>query len=280
MLIYDYCDNWLKRKRGEIRESTLINYDYAIKRFKRYFDNCEIQELKREDVNTVFAEMAYQGCSYSAIYNVRQVLQAVYSEAIEFQYTLINPFKKVRISEEATCKTVEAYTISQEKKIIEVAQDDILGDIYIFLLLTGLRKSELINLKKSDYNPKLHTITIRKSKTEYGVRTIAISAKAELIILRQPKTKHKYLFSNSKGNPISTSSLKKLYLRLEKKVGFDMTNHKCRHTFCTRLVEANVDPKTICTLSGHKSVSFMMQRYVTSDLTQQREALKLLDGVT
>lgn len=277
MQIYEYSENWLIRKKGSIRQTTQQNYVYAIKRFQKYFKNCELKNLKREKVIKTFIKMAKNNCSHSAIYNVRQVMQAVYSQAIEDGYVNINPFQKAKIPEEAPQQVVEAYTLAQQQMIIEAASEDMLGDIYIFLLLTGLRKSELINLTKDDYNKQQHTITIRKSKTASGVRTIALSAKAELIIMRQPKSKHNYLFSNSKGNPLTTSSLKKLYQRLEKEVGFDLTNHKCRHTFCTRLVEANVDPKTICTLSGHKSVAFMMQRYVTADLNHQRDALKLLD---
>lgn len=279
MNIYKFSDDWLDNRKYEIRENTYINYSYAVLRFKKHFDDLNLADLSREKVIKTFAKMADSGCSKSSIYNVRQVMSAVYNSAIEQGYARMNPFKRVKIPEYASCKIVDAYTVEQEQKIIEAACEDVLGDIFIFLLLTGLRRHELINLKWDDYDPIQHTICIRHSKTKSGVRTIAVSAKAELIILRQKKFEHNHIFSNTKNNPISATSLKKLYMRLEKKVGFDLTNHKCRHTFCTRLVEAKVDPKTICTLSGHKSVAFMLQRYVTSDYVQQRIALEKLDRV-
>ena len=76
---------------------------------------------------------------------------------------------------------------------------------------------------------------------------------------------------------ITMSSMKKLLKRIKAATGIDVTNHKCRHTFCTRLVEAGADVKTVSTLARHSSVAFTMQRYVTSDLQRQRQSLSLLD---
>ena len=203
---------------------------------------------------------------------------AVYATAIEEGLVLHNPFKKVKIPESASEKIVEAYSIEQQKRLIEASSEELLGDLYIFLILTGLRVSEFMNLKWTDYNHRHHTITITESKTNSGLRTIALSSKAELIIIRQPKYDHGYIFSTSKGNKISYTSMKKLCRRLERNVGFHVTCHRARHTFCTRLVcDAKVDPKTVCSLSGHKSVAFLMQRYVTADYKKQQQALALLD---
>lgn len=264
------------KKKNGIEATTFLNYSYAIQRFKQYFENCEMADIKREHVEAAFVEMTKKYAKNS-IYNVRQVMAAVFSAAKDEQLVFCNPFKKAKIPVAASEKTVDAYTLEEQRCIVKAASDDPLGHIYIFLLLTGLRRSELVNLKWSDYNEHKRCISITKSKTASGIRTVALSAKANYIIQSLHKLPHGYIFSNTRGNPISFTSLKKLYLRLEREVGFDLTNHKCRHTFCTRLVEAEVDPKTICTLSGHRSVAFMMQRYVTSTMEQQRMALHCLD---
>lgn len=267
-----------QKKKGYVRESSLMNYNYAIQRFKRYFDDTEIKNITRSRVSEQFLAMVNDGYSHSSIYNVRQIMSEVYDIAAEQNLVSVNPFKKVKIPEEASVKVVDAYTIEEQNRLIEAASEDMLGELYIFLMLTGLRKSEFVNLQWSDYNPKKHTIRIKKSKTVSGVRTIALSPKAEIIILRQARLPHGYIFSTSKGNRISVTSLKKLCRRLEKEVGFNVTCHRARHTFCTRMVvDAKIDPKTVCSLSGHKSVAFLMQRYVTADLTRQRTALAALD---
>ena len=278
MNIYGYSEAWLKSRKGYIRESTYQNYDYAIKRFQRYFDDVPLSELSPQDISGTFRTMAYS-CSYNSIYNVRQIMRAVFSSAHDEGLIDKNPFDKIRIPQTASLKIVEAYTLSEQKKIIKAAEDDELGDCYIFLILTGLRLSEFVNLTWDDYNPIKHTITIRQSKTQSGIATIAISRKAELIILRQVHRSHNYIFSNMHGKPISTSSMKKLLKRIKEQTQISVTNHKCRHTFCTRLVEAGVDIKTVSTLARHSSVAFTLQRYVSCDLHHQRIALDSLDNL-
>lgn len=254
-----------------------MNYRYAVRRCRKYFPDCDMSELTKETVSEQFLKMA-ESCSRSSIYNVRQVMGSIYASAIEKNIVHINPFKKQKIPESASVKIVEAYSLEEQRRLMDSAEEDMLGEIYMFLMLTGLRKSELINLRWEDYNSLLHAISIRRSKTKTGVRTIALSPKAENIILRQPVLPHGYIFSTSKKARISVTSLKKLCRRLEKKVGFHVTCHRARHTFCTRMVmDAKIDPKTVCSISGHKSVAFLMQRYVTSDLERQHEALTILE---
>lgn len=266
-----------KKKKGYVRESTLMNYRYAIRRCQKYFPDCDMKELTKETVSEQFLRMS-DSCSASSIYNVRQVMGSIYASAIEKEIVHINPFKKQKIPESASVKIVTAYSLEEQQRLMEAAEEDILGELYIFLLLTGLRKSEFLNLRWEDYDPMFHSISIRKSKTRTGVRTIALSPKAENILLRQPVLPHGYIFSTSKKARISVTSLKKLCHRLEKNVGFHVTCHRARHTFCTRMVmDAKVDPKTVCSISGHKSVAFLMQRYVTSDLARQHEALIKLE---
>lgn len=278
--IYKYCDKWLDSKKGYIRESTYINYSYAIKRFKKYFPNTEIDKLTKADVSKCFIQMADDKLAASTIYNVRQVMSAVYQVAIEEQYTYTNPFKKAKIPTYAPTKKIEAYTLEQQQAVIQACEEDILGDCYIFLLHTGLRKAEFINLKWIDYNAKDGTLEIKQSKTSSGLRKMALSEVAEEIIQKQKIYPHGHIFSTTKANPISITSLKKLCKRLSKKVGFKVTCHKARHTFCTRLVmDAKIDPKTVCSLSGHSSVAFLMQRYVTSDYEKQKNALNILNEI-
>ena len=278
MHIYSLCDVWLQKRKDYIRKNTYINYDYAIRRFKRFFADCLLDELTANTVSETFRIMA-MSCSRSSIYNVRQVFRAIFNYAKANGLTENNPFAKAQIPLSAAQKTVEAYTSEEEQKIIDAACSDPLGDCYIFLLLSGLRISEFINLTWDDYNPRTHTLRIRESKTRSGVATIAISQKAELIILRQKHFQHNHIFSNTQCNPISISSMKKMLKRIKAETGVSVTNHKCRHTFCTRLIEAGADPKTVSTLARHSSVAFTMQRYVSSDLKRQRDALAKLDAI-
>ncbi len=278
MTIYKACDNWLQSRRNYIRNTTYISYEYAIKRFKHYFSDCSVGELTREVVIECFRAMALEN-SHSSIYAVRQVLRAVYQQLIERDLANKNPFSKVPIPYTASKKTVEAYTLEEQQKIISACHLDKMGDCFIFLLLTGLRLSEFVSLRWSDYNPQEHTIAIRRSKTSAGATTLSLSRKAESILTNQEQ-RHQFVFSNCHGEPVSVTSMKKFLSRLKKATGIsNLTNHKCRHTFCTRLVQAGVDIRTVSSLARHTSVAFTLQHYVTCDKRIQREALERLDAV-
>lgn len=192
MKIYEYADQWLQDHSIVVRQSTSENYAYAVKRFRYFFEDRELEELSKSDVAAAFREMSANGLSRSSIYNVRQVFRAIYREAQERHLTDANPFADLPIPADAPSKLVDAYSIGEQEKLVEAAAKDPMGDCFIFLMLTGLRLNELINLRWADYNSENHTIFIRQSKTASGVAKIAISQLAEIIAQRQPIYPHGY----------------------------------------------------------------------------------------
>jgi integrase len=69
---------------------------------------------------------------------------------------------------EASEKEIRSLTRKEEESIILAAQNDILGHLALFMLETGLRAGELMNLKWSDYDAEKYEIYVRKSKTKNG----------------------------------------------------------------------------------------------------------------
>ena len=135
---------------------------------------------------------------------------------------------------------------------------------------------ELINLKWSDYDKHNFRLKITKSKSLAGIRDVPLIPVARAIIETQPRI-NEYIFNSHKGNPITEIILRKTYLRVRKTAGVStLTNHVCRHTFATRLLEAGADPKAISCLLGHTSASFMLDRYVQSQNEHLKKQITLL----
>ncbi|MCI9423049.1 MAG: tyrosine-type recombinase/integrase [Dorea sp.] len=119
-------------------------------------------------------------------------------------------------------------------------------------------------------------MTVRKSKTDAGVRVIPLLEEAQVIIEQQPRWE-KHIFLNTKGNPLSATSMNKLYMHLRKLTGIQMlTNHVCRHNFATRMLEHDADIKSISKILGRTDVAFTLQRYTTMDLDHLRREIQKL----
>ena len=169
---------------------------------------------------------------------------------------------------------------SDEQKLVEdVCKQDVLGHLFIFLLRTGLRRSELMQLKWDDYDDVSQEISIRKSKTKAGIRTIYLLTDVQKIIKNQPRINN-YIFNSTREKPLTNTVMKKLYERLRVKTGImHLTNHVCRHTFVTRLCEKQVSPKAIAQIIRHAKTDYVMDIYALIENKQLKLAIyKLEEG--
>jgi len=143
-------------------------------------------------------------------------------------------------------------------------------------LNTGLRKSELLNLKWSDINWKARIIHVLKTK---GGKAIEIPINRRLERILRSVTRHissEYVFCKKNGKPWKDlrGSLAKAVKKaeLEKHVTF----HTLRHTFASHLAMNGEDLYTISRLLGHSSLE-MTQRYAHLSPGHKARAVERLD---
>ncbi len=280
MNLIEYAQYWLVNYKADVVKATSYrNYRYAIRYTSYVLGDSEIEDVDTLMLKNAFVKMKDMGYSKNTIRLTKRVLTQVFEQAIQDKLIWHNPVTKAEIPADAKEKYVNSYTESEYQRLVEKALEDNQGDVILFLLFTGLRRAELCALKWSDYNPAEHSIYIRNSKTESGVREVFLSHSAEYLLRRQPHYPHGYAFSTTRGAPISVPSLKNTCRRLKKVTGNEsITLHRCRHTFCSRLSDSGVNPKIIAELAGHSNVSFTMQRYVHPSREQKIQAVYLLDG--
>ena len=128
--------------------------------------------------------------------------------------------------------------------------------IISLLYSSGLRRSELLNLKLEDIDSKRMLIHIRYAKG--GKDRYTILSRNVLDDLRsyfkvyKPKS---WLFEGSHNKQYSASSVVKLIDRAVKKAGIrkKVTPHTFRHSFATHLLEEGTDLRYIQHLLGHNS---------------------------
>lgn len=131
------------------------------------------------------------------------------------------------------------------------------------LYATGIRVTELINLKISEVNIPMSFILCRDANKE---RVIPFGAAAKSALVRYIESarqrmledeKSEILFVNCSGQPMSRQGFWKLIKFYSKKAGIttDITPHTLRHSFAAHLVENGADLRSVQEMLGHSDIS-------------------------
>tara|TARA_A100001388_G_scaffold107770_1_gene79070 strand:+ start:2123 stop:3154 length:1032 start_codon:yes stop_codon:yes gene_type:complete len=128
------------------------------------------------------------------------------------------------------------------------------------LYSTGLRVSELINLKIQDIDLKKRTLVVfGKGGKERNAYFTTKTAKSIIDWIDYSSNKEKYLFpSHSVSGHITRDSVNKILTEISNELGFSknqLTPHKLRHAFATHMLNKGADIRVIQQLLGHANVS-------------------------
>jgi len=156
--------------------------------------------------------------------------------------------------------------------------DKHLRPIIITALNTGMRKSEVLNLKWDDVDLKHNFITVRYTKNGEP-RQIAINGTLRETlsgIVRRLDVPYVF-FDNATGKHYG--QVTRSFRTACKRSGItDFHFHDLRHTFASQLVMAGVDLTTVKELMGHKTMA-MTLRYSHLAPQHMASAVDVLDKV-
>ena len=151
-------------------------------------------------------------------------------------------------------KMPSVLTKDEIKLLIDSARNKKSKLIIKFLYSTGLRVSELVNLKKESLEPKEKIGWVRKGKGKKD-RLFILPEKLipELQVLMEKNPC--YIFSNSE-NPLSVRTIQKIIATSRKKANIQkkVSPHTLRHSFATHLLENGTDIRKIQELLGHSNL--------------------------
>lgn len=151
---------------------------------------------------------------------------------------------------------------------------------YLLLLLlydTGVRVSELINIRINDIDFENKTIKIiGKGDKE---RLVYFTSDALAVILDYLRENNKnYLFSNQKGTPITRNEVYNIVVRCCEEAGINkhVTPHMIRHSFATHMIINDADIMSVKTILGHSNVTTtqIYTHFNKKDLKRKYDELK------
>lgn len=273
-----------------------------------------IVNVKQSDAKEWVLRMKQKGISYKTIRNDKRSLKAAFYTAIQDGCIRKNPFDfqlNTVIDDDTEPKV--PLTLEQEKDLLFFIYKDRVYQKYynefIILLGTGLRISELCGLTEADLdfeNKKINVdhqllrnaetgYYIEKPKTQSGIRQIPMSEKVYVAlkhVLEKRKESKKFtisgwsnfLFLTRNGYPNTACNYDNMFRRLVKKYNKchetalpkNMTPHTLRHTFCTNMANAGMNPKALQYIMGHSNINMTLDYYAHASFASAKAEMDRL----
>ena len=134
---------------------------------------------------------------------------------------------------------------------------------FLTLAFTGIRLSELLNLRLSDLDLATGRLFIEESKNDKGrvtFLTASLRQHLQQYLIQRPDSDTDHLFVGENGAPLSPGSVRYRCYRWGEACGVLASPHRLRHTFATRLINQGVSLESIRRLLGHRTLR-MTQLY-------------------
>lgn len=284
MKFSELSELWLiNTKFGELKEQSYYNLQSQIRGLNKYIGDMYVKDIKKSHIEQIRAILIQDGKidKYNkALSNARSIFQYAIDANIIFK----NPTSGMR---RLTNNTPKRALTAYERNLFETAPLTPFEKTFTSLILyTGMRRSEALALNISDINFRQGYILVNKTlvlskpstsdkiiqnipKTSAGTRKIPIPSNLYLILKKYCKNRTGVLFLSDYGNYIGTSTFRKRWLSMLKKLEIyadqplanDITPHIFRHTYASDLYKSGIDLKSAQYLLGHTDIKTTLDTY-------------------
>lgn len=305
------------RQRGNVKRGTKKSREQLMKLLSGdKLGAASIDSVKLSDAKEWALRMQEQGVAYNTICNSKRSLKAIFYMAIQDDCIRKNPFDfpiNDVINDDTEPKV--PLTPAQEEELLKFMQDDPVYAKYydevVILLETGLRISELCGLTETDLNFEKRFVNvdhqllrstedgyyIETPKTDSGFRQVPMSAAAYEAFQRVLQNRRgaktievdgysNFLFLNRDGLPKVAVNYDAMFKGLAKKFNkchkeplpTVMTPHTMRHTFCTRMANAGMNPKALQYIMGHANIVMTLNYYAHATFNSAQAEMERLEA--
>ena len=248
--------------------STIEGYKDNLNIYSIYLniENLSYDEITYQDIRPFFNYLSDKKYSKSSIARIVSSVRGFYKYLVKEEIVNDNPFllvsapkKDLKLPKFLYSNELESMFLIPDMNNPKGIRDRLILEI---LYATGMRVSELINIKLNDIDFKNKQIKVmgKGSKERYVffgdyankyLNLYINNARNELI-----KTPNEYLLINNKETKLSDRGIRVIINEIIKKSTLDLnvSPHTLRHTFATHLLNEGCDILSVQELLGHSSL--------------------------
>ncbi len=270
MSIKDKFLQYLASNRG-YSNNTIISYRNDLDQFDYFLSKqyeVNIREAKTNQIKSWMIDLLEKGISTRSVNRKISSLQSFYNYLTKNSYIKINPVEKiVKPSFSKTLpKFINLKDINTLFEKVEFTNDfsGIRDKLIIEVFYsTGIRRSELINLKHSDIDSRQNSIVVSgKGNKKRTIPLIPSCVNSITEYINKKKEKFSidpsdYLIVTDEGKKLYPEfAYRVVYKYLSQITTFDKKHpHVLRHTFATHLLNNGAELNSIKELLGHENLS-------------------------
>ncbi len=255
-----------------LSDNTVKSYETDLKKVISFLHENEItdfNEVNADLISQFFERQREEGIDSSTVARYMSSIKGFW-EYLEYnKYIIKNPTEKL-VSVKKSRKLPAVLSFEEVDSILNTPDtSNILGlrDKAILELFysSGLRVSELINLKMSDlfFDDEVIRVFGKGSKERVvpvggsAVKWINEYLKSSRPFLMKKNKSENFIFLNKRGTKLSRMWIWKIFNQYAKDAGIkkEIHPHTFRHSFATHLLEGGADLRAVQEMLGHADIS-------------------------
>jgi integrase len=273
----DYLELYAKRKRSFDRD------DISIRHLKDFFKGWMFKDVDSEAVARYRASR--KGKSVATVNRELACLRTALRKAVEWGKLPAYPLPKERLLGREPEFKPRILEPEESRALIAVADPKWLRPAIIIWLNTGLRKRELLRLRRADVDLKKRTLTVVSAHAKNGKeRTMPINKLVAETLKALPG--ETYFFENPEtGKPVLQIDGAWRTAKTRAGINGRLRIHDCRDTFATLALRGDpennlpgADIRTVAELIGDDPAT-ALKRYCLSDERTKRTAVDRMAGI-
>jgi integrase/recombinase XerD len=265
--------NYIKVEKG-LAANTLTAYDRDLRKFEAFAEkrSLSLEAVSREHIVDFLGDLYNQGLDSHSVARHMASLRNFFRFGLAEGAITLDPM--LNLESPKTRRRLPVYLRMEDVDRL-LNQPDLstpygLRDHAILEVLysTGLRVSELVNLKVSDLEMRMGCLRcIGKGDKERlvpvgrkalaAVRAYIEKSRPQLLGRRGTVKASPWLFVNRFGNRLSRIAIWRLLTAYGRRAGIRarLSPHKLRHSFATHLLERGADLRSVQLMLGHADIS-------------------------
>jgi len=269
-----FFDEFQALRKSTVSDSRYKNANYFYEKYvPGSLSKQKLSKVSSIDLQKIINKMIEEGKKGSYIKTVKEVFSPMYKKAMEYGHVEKNITEFLKFPKYDNTQYFSLPKDKAKSLITEIMRiPNNYHRLMFMFLLRGRRSNEVRSLEWRDINFKDKSYTIKDYNTKTSKTQIYLLDDEIIEHLKIIQEKHGLVFKSPRTGKKYTAIPKKLWLRIQNKVGITMRVHDFRHLLGFTLVNNNVPIESISRALGHANIT-TTQKYSNQKEEMAKEAV-------